>query len=42
MIIFLTVKFGHPLVNDALLRVGILNCGVVVSHKVALKTRKIC
>ena len=32
----LTVELGHPLVDDALLGIGVLYRGVVVRHKIAL------
>lgn len=36
----LTVEPGCPFVNDTLLGIGVLNCGVIVSDKVRLQERK--
>ena len=36
----LTVELGHGVINDTLLRVGILDGGVIVSHEVALENKQ--
>ena len=35
----LTVKFGHGVIDDALLGVGVLDGGVIVGDKVALENK---
>ena len=36
----LTIELRHGVINDALLRVGVLDGGIIVSHEVALENKQ--